>query len=98
MLHRRASDVRQGIHHQQLLDIALRESRFISHGGGITCSGGEPLLQVDSLAELLALFHANQIHTAVDTAANVPWAHFERVMPYTDLFLVDYKLSNDISH
>ena len=84
--------------HQELLEIALRELKFISPGGGITCSGGEPLLQLDSLTELLALFHANQIHTAVDTAANVPWEHFERVMPYTDLFLVDYKLSDDISH
>lgn len=81
-----------------LLKIAIRESHFISENGGITCSGGEPMLQIDALTELLCLFKENKIHTAVDTAANVPWERFEKIMPYTDLFLVDYKLSDDPSH
>jgi len=83
---------------EELLEIALHEAKFISNGGGITCSGGEPMLQIDALEALLHLFHENSIHTAVDSAANVPWERFERIMPYTDLFLIDYKLSDNDSH
>lgn len=82
----------------ELLEIALHEAKFISKGGGITCSGGEPMLQIDALENLLRVFHENHIHTAVDSAANVPWERFERIMPYTDLFLIDYKLSDNDSH
>ena len=83
---------------EELLEMALHEGKFISKGGGITCSGGEPMLQIDALENLLRLCHEHHIHTAVDSAANVPWERFERVMPYTDLFLIDYKLSDNDSH
>lgn len=82
---------------EELLEIARHEAGFIAKGG-ITCSGGEPMLQIDALENLLRLFHEQRIHTAVDSAANVPWEWFERVMPYTDLFLIDYKLSDNDSH
>lgn len=59
--------------------------------GGVTCSGGEPLLQADAVAELLKRLKKAGIHTAVDTAGNVPFQFFEKVMPHTDLFLYDLK-------
>ena len=62
---------------KELVDIALRELKFISNGGGITCSGGEPMLQAKGLTELLRQFKEKGIHTAVDTAANIPWEKYE---------------------
>ena len=60
-------------------------------GGGVTCSGGEPLLQADAVAEILCRLKQKGIHTAVDTAGNVSWAAFAKVIPAADLFLFDIK-------
>ena len=49
------------------------------------------MLQPDALTELLKGCQAAGVHTAVDTAGNVPWESFEQVLPYTDLFLYDIK-------
>ena len=67
-------------------------------GGGVTCSGGEPLLQADAVAELLKILKGQGIHTAVDTAGNVSYEAFEKVMPYTDVFLYDLKLWDSKRH
>ena len=67
-------------------------------GGGVTFSGGEPLVQIDFLAEVLAACRAQGLHTAVDTSGAVPWTHFERILPTTDLFLYDLKLMDDAAH
>lgn len=60
-------------------------------GGGVTVSGGECLQQAGFTAALLAKCRAAGIHTAVDTAGDVPWEAFEAVLPETDLFLYDIK-------
>ena len=60
-------------------------------GGGVTFSGGECMLQLDFLEEVLRCLKEKGIHTAVDTAGNVPFEDFERILPYTDLFLYDMK-------
>jgi len=59
--------------------------------GGITVSGGESLLQSEFCAELFRILKREHIHCAVDTCGNVPWNAFETVLPYTDLFLYDFK-------
>lgn len=59
--------------------------------GGVTFSGGEPLLQAEALARTLEECKRMGLHTAVDTAGNVPFSCFEAVLPYTDLFLYDIK-------
>lgn len=64
-------------------------------GGGVTLSGGEPLMQPEFAAELLTLCRNAGIHTAIETAGFVPWQAFERVIPVTDLFLFDYKASSE---
>lgn len=71
---------------------------YQTSGGGITCSGGECLLQIDFLAEILRRCKEAGISTAVDTAGAVDFAHFERILPYTDLFLYDVKAADAHVH
>lgn len=67
-------------------------------GGGVTFSGGEPLLQTEFLKEMLQRCRAAGIHTAVDTAGCVPYRLFEEILPYTDLFLYDIKAAGSELH
>lgn len=83
---------------EEMLGTALREKRFYGTDGGVTCSGGEPMLQVGFLERFLPMLKENGIRTAVDTAGCIPWAQYERILPYTDLFLVDYKTADESRH
>lgn len=60
-------------------------------GGGITLSGGEPLVQADFSSEILRLCKSNGIHTAIETAFNVEWSEVEKVLPNLDLIMADIK-------
>ncbi len=71
---------------------------YENSGGGITFSGGECMLQIGFLYEILKKCKENGIHTAVDTAGNVPWEYFEKIIPYTDMFLYDVKCITDNLH
>lgn len=64
---------------------------FESSGGGVTISGGEPLIQADFVFELLSSLKKEGVSTAVDTCGAVPWDSFEKVLSVTDLFLYDIK-------
>jgi pyruvate formate lyase activating enzyme len=77
----------------------LKDKVFYENsGGGVTFSGGECMLQIDFLEEILKRCKQNGIHTAVDTAGHVPYESFERVIPYTDLFLYDVKCVDSETH
>ena len=81
----------------QLMDIAKEDIAFYSSDGGVTCSGGECMLQSEFLTELLKECKDCGIHTAVDTAGNLPFEKFLSVLPYTDIFLYDIKcISSDL--
>jgi pyruvate formate lyase activating enzyme len=67
-------------------------------GGGVTFSGGEPLLQVDSLVELLALCRMKGFHTAIDTSGHAEPAAVRKVMDLADLWLFDLKIMDDARH
>jgi pyruvate formate lyase activating enzyme len=67
-------------------------------GGGVTVSGGEALCQADGVAELLKRCKDVGISTAVDTCGFVPWQQFEKVLPYTDIFLYDIKAIDSERH
>jgi pyruvate formate lyase activating enzyme len=67
-------------------------------GGGVTCSGGEPLMQMEFLAALLEVSRERGIGTAIDTSGYVPWDRFERVLGLVDLFLYDIKLLDNGLH
>jgi pyruvate formate lyase activating enzyme len=60
-------------------------------GGGITLSGGEPLLQGDFTMALLAQCQAEGFHTAIDTCGHVKWRVINKVLPHVDLVLYDIK-------
>ncbi|MBP3583057.1 MAG: glycyl-radical enzyme activating protein [Clostridia bacterium] len=72
-------------------EIIKDKSLYENSGGGVTFSGGECMLQIDFLEELLKCCKNEGIHTAVDTAGHLPFEYFERIIPYTDLFLYDLK-------
>ena len=71
---------------QLLGQIAKDEPYYRQSGGGVTLSGGEPLLQPDESAALLSLCRDAGISTLVETCGAVPWAAFEKVKPYVDSF------------
>ena len=83
---------------EEILKEILKDKSFYeTSGGGVTFSGGECMLRIDFLEEILFKCKKNGIHTAVDTAGNVTWEYFEKILPYTDLFLYDVKAySNDL--
>lgn len=83
----------------ELLACALEERPFYeTSGGGVTCSGGECLLQARFLSEFLSACKAEGIHTAVDTCGQASLETIEQVAPYTDLFLYDIKLLDAERH
>jgi len=71
---------------------------FITSGGGVTVSGGEPLLQSEFVAEVFSILKKHGVHTAVDTCGCVPWQAFENVLGKTDLFLYDLKHMDSAAH
>lgn len=75
-------------------DVAFYEAT----GGGVTLSGGEPVMQAEFSTELLKACHAEGIHTVVETAAHVPWHALEMVLAETDLILLDIKLMDSARH
>ena len=66
--------------------------------GGVTFSGGEPLLQKDFLKSLLGACRRRGIHCAVDTAGNVSWNIIAEIVPLADLFLFDIKAIDEDIH
>ena len=67
-------------------------------GGGVTVSGGEPLLQHSFVAELCKALKSEGIHTAIDTSLFCTRDQLEAVIPYADLFLVDIKTVDESLH
>ncbi len=67
-------------------------------GGGVTFSGGEPLLQNEFLLSILKACKEKGIHTAVDTCGFAQWNVIDQIRDFTDLFLYDIKLINDSRH
>lgn len=75
-----------------VLEEVLRDREFFAtSGGGLTVSGGEPLLQAGFVRELLTRAKAHGLHTCVQTAGEVPREAFETVLPVVDLFQFDVK-------
>ena len=77
---------------QEVLAIILEDKDFYTaSGGGITISGGEPLLQPEFVSVIAKECAKNNIHVIVDTAASLGFASFQKVMPYVGTFYVDIK-------
>lgn len=88
----------------ELIKKAMKYKSYWKSGGGITVSGGEPLLQIDFLLELFKKAKEKGIHTTIDTAGN-PFTREEpffskfcELMKYTDLVMLDIKEINPERH
>lgn len=89
---------------EDLLKKALRYRNYWGEKGGITVSGGEPLLQIDFVIDLFTRAKKLGIHTTIDTSGN-PFTReepffskFQQLMEVTDLLLVDIKHIDDACH
>ena len=82
----------------QVLAIALADRDFYFPEGGITISGGEPLLQPDFVLALATLAKREGIHVSVETSGALPFSVFEKILPAVDLFLFDIKETDCRNH
>lgn len=83
----------------RLYELLMRDKRLYEiSGGGVTFSGGEPLLQSEAVSEISSKLIREGIHTAVETALCVPWEKIEKCAEYVRLFLVDMKMFDGKAH
>ena len=83
----------------EVAERVLRDYDFYDiSGGGITVSGGEPLLYPDFVSALFEALHKERIHTALDTCGAIPFRNLQKVLPVTDLILYDIKGMNPVEH
>ena len=81
---------------------ALKYKSYFTGGGGVTVSGGEPMLQSEFVCEMFALLKQSGVHTALDTSGimfDCKDEHkFDKLLSVTDLVLLDIKHINDEQH
>ena len=77
--------------HEILEEISKDELFYSNSGGGVTISGGEPLMQAEFVASLLQECRRRSIHTALETAGHMPREKLELVLPHINLLLFDIK-------
>jgi pyruvate formate lyase activating enzyme len=89
---------------EDLAKKAMRYKTYWKKNGGVTVSGGEPLLQIDFVTELFKIFKKNNIHTAIDTSGqpfsdDEAWMEkFSALMEVTDLVILDLKEMDEEKH
>lgn len=82
---------------KELVNKILSCKPYFGEEGGVTFSGGEPLLQPEFLLETLKLCKANKIHTAVDTAG-VGLGDYEKILEFVDLVILDIKATDEAEY
>lgn len=83
---------------QLMAEIEKERPFFEESGGGVTLSGGEPLLHIDSAERLAQTCKDRGIGVAVDTCGAVPYDSFRRMLSVTDVFLYDLKAADSGRH
>ncbi len=82
-----------------LLRIVEEDKAFYDKsGGGVTVSGGDPLMQAQFIREFLRECRDRRIHTAIETSGYAQWKTMERVLEFTDLVLYDIKHMSSRRH
>lgn len=76
---------------EELMKRIQRDRNYWGQSGGITLSGGEPLIQHSFVKELLKTCHNSYIHTTLETCGNVPWEYFKESLDYIDWIFYDIK-------
>jgi pyruvate formate lyase activating enzyme len=84
---------------ENVLEILEKERIFFQQSnGGVTFSGGEPMMQFEFLLAALKACKANGYNTAVDTSGYASQEYYKAIIPFTDLFLFDIKHLDDSKH
>lgn len=83
---------------EEIMTEIRKDKVFYDHGGGVTLSGGEPLLQWQFAREILKQCHQEKIHTAIETALYVRSKALRAVIPYLSMAFADLKLIDDEEH
>lgn len=78
---------------EELVSKILKNKNYFMRNGGVTFSGGEPLLQVDFLISVAKLLKKENIHIALDTSG-VGIGNYEEILKYVNLVLLDIKHTN----
>lgn len=81
-----------------IAEVLADKAFYTSSGGGVTLSGGEPLMQRAFAFAILEECQSLGLHTAIETAANCRWEDLESVLPVTDLFMMDIKHMDPVRH
>lgn len=82
-----------------VMEIIRRDkAHYKNSGGGVTLSGGEPLMQPDFALSLLNACKTEGIHTAMETCGYAPWESLSALLPYLDLVFYDVKLLDPLKH
>jgi pyruvate formate lyase activating enzyme len=83
----------------QLMEIVEKDRELLmSSGGGVTLSGGEPMMQSGFAVELLRRLKETGYHTTLDTSGYTPWEKLKQALEYTDLVLYDLKHMDSLKH
>ncbi|HJP27748.1 MAG TPA: glycyl-radical enzyme activating protein [Dehalococcoidia bacterium] len=83
----------------EVMEAVLQDADFYNEsGGGMTISGGEPLLQAEFTIDLLRASTEAGVHTSVDTCGQLQWSTLKRAVPYTSMFLYDLKGMDSENH
>ncbi len=84
---------------EEVMEEILRDRLFYeTSDGGVTLSGGEPILQPEFSLEILKRCKEEGLLTAIETCGHYPWKHVEPLLPYTDLIMMDLKHLNEDKH
>lgn len=78
----------------ELVSKVLRYKSYYGSEGGVTVSGGEPLMQAEFLVELFQKLKKYDIHTALDTSGCILNENVKELLEYTDIVLLDFKYTN----
>lgn len=84
---------------EEVMETILRDKMYYDQsGGGVTLSGGEPLLQPQFAVELLKACKSRGLHTALETCGFTPRRNISAVLPYLDWIYFDIKCLNEEKH
>ena len=83
---------------QALAELVCDRAFYAESGGGVTLSGGDPLVQAGFTKALLQACRSAGLHTALETAANCRWEILEAVLPFTSLIMMDIKQLDPEKH
>jgi pyruvate formate lyase activating enzyme len=83
---------------QVMAEVLADRAFYESSGGGVTLSGGEPMLQNAFAGEILRRCKEAGIPTAVETCGDIPWSTLVEILPFTDLIMMDLKLMSPEAH